>query len=354
MDSISFKGLIQALNAADDGMAILNREGVFLFINRPYLEMFGYQDPCDLAGKNRSFIYPDAEHQRLVDKSVAAPRQQHQWRGSVSGRHRLGHFVSHEARVFPTEDGGSLWLCRRALSPSSDSKSGGLASPILSFVFHELRNPLATVNYAAELASGCDVSLSTEKRQSYLDMIRVSSTRMMALMGRLQVLCRIESGVIGFRPERVGLSALVESLRRRMVEAGLEEGSIRFDSCSVSADDDLLLDRVLLGHAIANLTANALDASREPLTITICRESDFLKITVPERNPASAGDANGAFPPLGRVDDSSQIEGWRFGQTIARLCVEKHGGRVSLEPGVKGCAYILAIPAAGATSIESA
>lgn len=98
------------VEAALDGIAILNEHGQFLYLNDAHLRMFGYR-PGELVGKSwRKLYYP--EEISRIEREVIPPLKQHgQWRGEVVAKRRDSSTFFEEVSLTFTEK-GFISVCR--------------------------------------------------------------------------------------------------------------------------------------------------------------------------------------------------------------------------------------------------
>lgn len=98
------------VEAALDGIAILNENAEFLYLNDAHLKMFGYTSG-ELIGKSwRELYYPD-EIQRIESEVIPLLEQNGQWRGEVVAKRRDGSTFFEEVSLTLT-DKGFISVCR--------------------------------------------------------------------------------------------------------------------------------------------------------------------------------------------------------------------------------------------------
>jgi PAS domain S-box-containing protein len=87
---ISLGDLAQALDHSDEGFALTDPEGNYVYINAAHLRMYGYERPQELLGRSWRLLYTP-EWVRHFEEAVLPiiPRDK-VWRGQVVGRRRDG------------------------------------------------------------------------------------------------------------------------------------------------------------------------------------------------------------------------------------------------------------------------
>jgi PAS domain S-box-containing protein len=103
------KQQLMAIEAATDGIAILNYEGIFTYLNGAYVRQFGYTNANQLIGNNW-----EALHERDQLRSLVLPRLQSQgrWQGEVIAKHRDGSKFPSELSVTLIEGNEFICVCR--------------------------------------------------------------------------------------------------------------------------------------------------------------------------------------------------------------------------------------------------
>jgi PAS domain S-box-containing protein len=74
-----------AMEASIDGMAILDADGVYQFVNRAHAEAYGYDDPEAFVGEHWTRCYDDDEIERFEHEVLPAVEETGSWRGEATG-----------------------------------------------------------------------------------------------------------------------------------------------------------------------------------------------------------------------------------------------------------------------------
>ncbi len=100
-----------AIDHSIDGMAVLNRDGRYTYINQAHAEMYGYE-PTDLIGKPWTVLYTPEWYSRIQDSYFPILLQQGYWRGEVIGKKKSGDSFSVEVSLALLPSHGALgdWL----------------------------------------------------------------------------------------------------------------------------------------------------------------------------------------------------------------------------------------------------
>ncbi len=101
-----------AMTASMDGVAILDENGAYAYMNVSHAEMFGYADPTELYGKTWKVLYDERELKRLERDVEPVLREKGRWRGEAIGRRHNGSTFLHEVSLTAIEGGGTVCVAR--------------------------------------------------------------------------------------------------------------------------------------------------------------------------------------------------------------------------------------------------
>lgn len=214
------------------------------------------------------------------------------------------------------------------------------AAKHLSFLAHELRNPLASARLA----------LSVLDRQGLLpkgrsaDVITRSLQRVNELIDNALTETRLRA-----LPEPLREPVLIEDLFRELVEdsaVDLETKGLKV-TAEVPPGLTLNADRKLLHSALSNLVRNAVKFSRHDGTITLrARDGGIRRVAMDVEDECGGlpeSRMQSLFDPFVQV--GRDRSGFGLGLAIVKQAAEAHGGelRVHNLPG-KGCVFVLDLP----------
>lgn len=110
IDLVELKAL--ALDMAMDGVALLDREGVYYYLNASHVKLFGYQHEAELIGKTWRFVYDEQEISRL-DKDVFPHLiRDGVWHGITLGKKKDGTGIWQQISLTTLADGGLMCITR--------------------------------------------------------------------------------------------------------------------------------------------------------------------------------------------------------------------------------------------------
>lgn len=101
-----------ALENAFDGIALLDKEGQYIYMNKSHAQLFGYQEGNELVGKSWKHIY-NKEYASVIENQVFPLLEKNgNWSGDSIGLSKDKKPVLQHITLNKLPDGGLLCLCR--------------------------------------------------------------------------------------------------------------------------------------------------------------------------------------------------------------------------------------------------
>lgn len=217
------------------------------------------------------------------------------------------------------------------MDDGSNSGAGANRATFLGFVAHEVRNPLSTALWSAELLGRMPAEERAGARGEKLSAMCLRSIARVRQLVEDHFLCeRLDAGGFTFRPEPVSPHEVLEALAARPADWG---------ELSVDVDPKLavLADRTLVERAIDGLVAAA-GAERTAVRVSARAEARTISLVVSGRQPAADALED---PHKGSASDT---RGRALALPLARRIARALGGALTLtEAG-----YVLSLPRAEA------
>jgi signal transduction histidine kinase len=206
-------------------------------------------------------------------------------------------------------------------------------SQLLAHVSHEVRGPLsAIIGFSGMLESG---TLPLDRAHEFAHVIGHNGELLQRLHDDLLDLSRAEAGVLSILSSKVGVRGALEMcISGLKLETALGGKPVLLedmeDSLAVSADP------MRLAQIINNLIANAYKYGDNfsPIHVRARRLPDgFGRIEIANAGPGIASHEREAlFRPFGRLAQTGRnVPGAGLGLSIAKLLVERQGGRIDFE-----------------------
>ena len=216
---------------------------------------------------------------------------------------------------------------------------------------HDLRNPIAVIRDCAGLLSDGAESLSEQKRQKFIGMIKRSSTFMLALINDLLDISLIESGELSldlksydyveFVNEVVDFNRFWRIRKKLILKLFLK---VFFPLVKIDKEKMMQLIDNLIGNAIKYTDPETI------ITIKIKKEDAFIVTNIIDHGPGlSPEDKEKIFCEFykGKVMPSGNDEhkSTGLGLAIAKKIIEGHGGSIGVSSELgKGADFYFLIP----------
>jgi len=119
LDLTSIKSIQSVLNKmtiavqdAMDGIAVINDEGRYVYVNEAHIKMFGYSNDHDFIGKRWHMLYEQNEIDYLEKKIFPLVNKNRRWAGETIAKLKDGSPVYQEITLTSLADGGVICICR--------------------------------------------------------------------------------------------------------------------------------------------------------------------------------------------------------------------------------------------------
>lgn len=341
------EALIQSMN---DGLALENVQGTLVYTNRRILELLG-MPPGDLN---------NCPSQTLIDAAASRATTPETWRANIQTTLEstgLRHVECQQTTpagvrylritLFDVTDAqdtliGRGWIVQDITQRYEVDR---MKSSLIATVSHELRTPLAAIKGYVSTLLADDVNWDAQSQREFLTTISDETDRLNNLVRDLLDTSRIEAGNLTISRKWCSLPTLLDGA---VAHAVPRPGTrLRRD-----VPDDLppvYVDGQRIEAVLRNLIENATKYGGDSRPITVVAAVDGLQmvVTVSDEGPGIEPEhRDRIFESFYRVDNSltRKATGAGLGLTIARGFVQAHGGRIWLEPSVRGLSVAFSIP----------
>lgn len=353
------------LDAAVDGIILINHVGLIQVFNRSAERLFGYES-SEVIGRNVSLLMTENDqgaHDSYLTR-YAATRVPH-----IIGKGREINAQRKDGSVFPAflsvgvvagtepprfvgfvqditnrrqseQDG--LRLQERLMHVSRLATIGEMASGIA----HELNQPLAAI---ATYAHACDRLLGLpepeiEEIQTALREIAEQAVRAGDIIRRLRSLARAENPQHGPADVNAVIAELTD-----LIQSDAKAHGVAYRAELAPDLPQVMLDRAQIQQVVLNLVRNALEAlalaqldAREVVVRTRRTPEGEVEIAVCDNGPGVDSQiADRMFDPF----CTTKADGTGLGLAISRTIVRAHGGSLEHLPQVApGACFAIRLP----------
>jgi signal transduction histidine kinase/CHASE2 domain-containing sensor protein len=242
--------------------------------------------------------------------------------------------------------GEELWLFRAVRLPwTSFAEEGALLliaeditarrqrdqarSEALSFVTHELRTPLISIQGFSELLMRYPNSPAT--REAPATIFR-ETNRLVAMINTYLEVLRLDAGARPLRLARANIRSMVEHVEKVVQPlAASAKVTVRVElDCE---DGFVLCDETLISGALLNLASNAIKYGAGGTEVLVRVSSSDRDVQFEVRNSGPVipeSELEHLFERFYRPAHSESIPGWGLGLSFVRRISQQHGGRVQV------------------------
>lgn len=365
-----------ALNAAPNGMIMVDQYGAIVMANRKMEEIFAYRQD-EMIGLKIETLVPRhiaTKHVEYRESFLKDPIERPMGAGrDLYGIRKDGSSVPLEIGLTPIKtDVGTFVVASviditerklglERLKEQEQLKKENYAlsiasrfkSQFISNASHEIRNPLnCLVLLTQSLLSNQEGNLTASQLES-LRVIESSAQDLLFLVNDLLDHSKIEKGMIQISPEEVQIQDILKKIDL-VYAPEAHEKNITFTMHSHLADNEAIYtDRYRLEQILRNIIGNAFKFLSPGGKIDICFEAEekenqkYLVVRVKDSGPGiSSADLDIVFDRFKQVakNENSEI-GAGLGLAISKQLVSLLQGEIEVSSAIgKGSTFVVRIP----------
>lgn len=219
---------------------------------------------------------------------------------------------------------------KRKHSLAMKKQSENMMKQSISYISHDLRTPLTSINGYIQLLESKD--LSDEDKEEYLKIIRDSSLRLNILLEDFYELSLIDQDEYPLAREQVDIKEVILEVLFSFYNE-FEQRAITPDIDMPETSTYLYTDPSTLKRVIENLIINSIRHSTGDIDIHLTVTASVIQFNI--KNPAkklSEEDIIHMFDPFYKADQTRKGEGTGLGLPITKSLMEKMEGSIQAEP----------------------
>jgi signal transduction histidine kinase len=243
---------------------------------------------------------------------------------------------------------------------SEVQRANNAKSDFVSFVAHELKNPMTSIKGYTELLASGAVGQITEMQTNFLSTIKSNVERMSTLVSDLNDNSKIEAGRLRLEYKATQAADLVDEVIRTF-KRQLEDKKQTLELIIPSKLPAMWADRIRVGQVLTNLVSNAFKYTPEGGSIQVGVE-ESQNHWDPDGAPRvihlwakdsgigmTPEDQQKIFQKFFRSDDpkAREVPGTGLGLNITKSLVEMQGGKIWFESEYRhGTTFHFTVPVA--------
>jgi len=231
-----------AIEAAADGMAILNSDGTYAHVNQAHAEVYGYDSPEAFLDGSWKMCYGPEERRRFEEEIMPRLAKAGSWRGKATGQRVDGSTFPQALTLTLMKDGGIICVVRditkrrereqRLQAAKEEAEEAAqLKSAMLANMSHEIRTPLTSIiGFAESLGQEIeDLQESPERADlntlsRFSGLIEQGGRRLLKTLNAVLNLSRLEAEEMELTPEPVDLAEEVVGMALQFRPEAEEDG----------------------------------------------------------------------------------------------------------------------------------
>lgn len=225
-------------------------------------------------------------------------------------------------------------------------------SEFVSLASHQLRTPLSTIGWYAEMLLSGDAGRLPKEAREYVLEISTSNKRMVDLVSSLLNVSRIDLGTFAVEPVQSRFEDIVQEVVKE-AQPQIAQNKTELKTTVDSSIGQIMLDPRLMHMVFQNLLSNAVKYSGAggKVAISVRKTADHIELSVADNGMGIPKSQQGKiFTKLFRADNAREkvTDGNGLGLYIVKAIAEQSGGKawfVSEED--RGTTFFVSLPLAG-------
>ncbi|MEX0917609.1 MAG: ATP-binding protein [Candidatus Paceibacterota bacterium] len=349
------------LASLGEGLIVTDRKGKIVLINRAAEELTGWMQE-EVKGKFVTDAIPKEDSDgkvvsfkdRILQKVLAGEKFSVDTIKPYWFRHRNGEKFPVSLVVTPiTIEGATIGAVEVFRDVTKEQELETAKNEFVSLASHQLRTPLSTVAWYAEMLLAGDAGTISEEQENFIQEIYQGNKRMISLVNALLNVSRIEAGTLFVSNEEVDLVRVIDEALKELTSFIQEKKLIiqkKYQSDEVFV---IQADKEIVHIIVQNLLSNAVKYTGEGGTVTVglAASEDATSLFVTDTGYGIPKDQQDKiFTKLFRADNIQGMvtDGTGLGLYMVKKMLDKLGGSISFESEEnKGSTFYVAWPRDG-------
>lgn len=340
-----------AVEGASDHIVITDTDAKIVFANHAAERITGFSI-SEMIGKDPSELWGGQMNKDFFKKMWQVIKSEKKaYYGELKNKRKSGEVYDAEIHISPilNNAGEVLFFVGLEKDITKAKEIDRMKSEFVTIASHQLRTPLTTIKWYAELLMAAQNDLN-KKSSDYVHKIYDSNQKMIRLVNDLLNVSRIESGK-KFLTEKTPVD-IVPLIRRAVTDQSViaVENNVRIKIVNLPKKLVLNIDDEKIYQVFQNLINNAVKYSRpgDRVEVNCEKNSEGMLATIRDRGlgiPSSQQDR--IFEKFFRADNvvESGKGGTGLGLYIAQAIIEGHDGRLWFDSAEKqGTTFYIQLP----------
>lgn len=326
MDWDALEVLRATYHALPIGVCITNPEGLFVYANHAYCEIYGYKID-ELIGQSFLIVVPDenqAKLKQMHDQFIFEGREELPSFWPVRKKDGSPIFITATAHSFKDKE-GITYKVTTVQDVTRQVRMEEMRKDAERIVRHDMKNPLTGV-------IGCTELLETETELSeiqlkYVNCIKDSGNTLLSMITHSMDRYRMEEGTYDLHPEKVPVSKMIGQIQDRFSFLLNRKGMVL--KTTVSPESlELSGESELLDMMVSNLVKNSIEASpgENPILLSFIQTEAEVEIGIENSGVVPEEIRENFFQKY----STTKKNGLGLGTYSASLIARVHGGTIKM------------------------
>ena len=148
----------RAIEASMDGIAVLNKNLIYIYVNKAHASIFGYDGTAEIIGKSCDFIHREEKSKILKEEILPVLYEKGSWRGEVNGDTKNGRSIPLEVSLTLLQGNDIICIVRditerkRLEEQFFQAQKMESVGRLAGGVAHDFNNLLSVIGGNAEIA----------------------------------------------------------------------------------------------------------------------------------------------------------------------------------------------------------
>lgn len=346
----------QAVENTSDHVVITDADGTVIYANPAVTVITGFTRDEVIGTKvgtkeNWGGLMGQAFYKNLWE---TIKRDKKSFSGYINNVRKNGEKYEALANISPVFDAGGnvIFFVGIERDFTREREIDRAKSEFVSLASHQLRTPLSTVNWYAEILLSRDAGKINKEQEEYLQEIYKGNQRMVNLVNALLNVSRIDLGTLSIDPEPTSLIDLANSVLKEL-ELKIKERGHKIVKLFDKDIPEINLDPKMMRIVWQNYLTNAVKYTPKDGTVevSIKKKKSYVEIAVKDDGMGiPEPQQEKIFKKLFRADNAREKEtdGTGLGLYIVKSIIEEFGGKVWFESKEnQGSTFFATIPLKG-------
>ena len=322
-----------------DGLLATDEKGNIIFINKTAEKLLGKKNK-ETVGKKFSDVIPLED-----EKGISIQFERHPVNmvlaGATTAALPTAYYRRKDKKRFPMSvmatpvilDKKTIGTIKVFRDITYEREIDKAKTEFVSLASHQLRTPLSTVNWYAEMLLEGDVGELNSQQKKYLDEVYRSNQRMVELVNALLDVASLELGTFIIEPESTDICTLTESVIAEQ-QPQIDARKLQFSFFCAKNVSLMQADPKLLRMVMQNILSNAVKytpvGGKIDFTITLADKKNILLKISDTGYGIPKNQQEKIFTKLFRADNvrDKDTDGTGLGLYIVKSIVENSGGKI--------------------------